>query len=259
MMFCLNNIFKINIYSSFKNKNYQDDFFYNGQLDFKKKGIVGPYVSQNCLDKPEIKNLEVIEPTDLENMHNNQNNNEGTRNVHVRFKDDPTNNNKGYIDLNTSRDMNENPASLRNLKDAFNNFSNRRPSNRDNKSYNLPILPQTSNDQNDNNVYSITKSYNQNDDYNDQQQQQFQQQQPRQSFENLYSQVRVQPNRINDNYIPQNNMYGNDAVVNNEMINPNMNDDYNNQQPVYMNTSYDDYNQQQSNSQRTNSKSNRLI
>ncbi len=222
---------------------------------------MGPYVSQNCLDKPEIKNLEVIEPSDLENMHNNQNNNEGSKNVHVRFKDDPTNN-KGYIDLNTSRDINENPASLRNLKDAFNNFSNRRPSKRDNKSSNLPVLPMTNNnDQDDNNVYSITKSYNQNDDYNDQLQQQFQQQQqPRQSFENLYSQVRVQPNRNanNDNYLPQNNnMYGNE--VNNEMVNPNVNDDYYNQQPVYMNTSYDDYNQQQSNSQRTNSKSNRLI
>ena len=69
-------------------------------MDFKKKGIVGPYVSQNCLDKPEIKNLEVIEPSDLENIHNNQNINEGGKNV--RFKDDPTNNNKGYIDLNTS-------------------------------------------------------------------------------------------------------------------------------------------------------------
>ena len=200
-------------------------------------------------------------------MHNNQNINEGGKNV--RFKDDPTNNNKGYIDLNTSRDMNENPASLRNLKDAFNNFSNRRPSKRDyNKSSNLPVLPlsnnNNNNDQDDNNVYSITKSYNQNDDYNDQQQQyqpqQQQQQQPRQSFENLYSQVRVQPNRSgnNDNYQPQANMYGND-IVNNDMVNPNMNDDYNNQQPVYMNTSYDDYNQQQSNSQRTNSKSNRLI
>lgn len=256
----------------FKNKRYSDnDYFYNSQIDFKKKGIVGPYISENCLDKPWIKNIEVIEPTDLENMNN-------TDNKIVRFKDDP--NNKSYIDLNTSRDLNEttnqqqqqpvtHPTSLRNLKEAFNNFS-KRPSKREEKTVgsNLPVIPINSEQayqDNDNNVYSISKSFNnQNSD-------DAPLQQPRQSFENLYSQVRVQPNNrnaYNEDYLP-NTYQPSYNTSNNNNANASINED--NQQPVYMNTSFDDYNtmattiiqpsksSSKSSSQRTNSKSNRLI
>ncbi len=210
---------------------------------------MGPYVSQNCLDKPEIKNLEVIEPSDLENANAGENN----RNVHVRFKDESNNfklDNKSYIDLNTSNENNNvaNPASLRNLKDAFNNFSRKPSSKRDNGSQransNLPVIPINANnanyDQDGENVYSISKSFNNQQPYAETESNpNFAAPQPRQSFENLYSQVKVQhPNTRNENQAS--NSYNND------------NGD---QQPVYMNTSFDDQQSQRSNL----SRSNRLI
>lgn len=213
---------------------------YRNPIEYKKKGILGPYVENNTLDRSINKNT--IGSPQLET----------DKNIHVRFKDDHSNSDNNYFqadlsNANKSEDFSN--ANLRNLKENLANFNKKQTTVKDNK--NLPVIAlgadlNTSVNSNNNaysstdnskrydlnenrgNIYSIPDTIIPQTKYSDrsnrsiQQPFQLQQQPAQESFENLYSQV-APNNKVRSSYIIRD-------------VPQNLN--YDDSQPVYMNTSY---------------------
>ena len=213
---------------------------YRNPIEYKKKGILGPYVENNTLERSINKNA--LGSPQLET----------DKNIHVRFKDDQSNSDNNYVQAdstNANKSEEFGNASLRNLKENMANFNKKQTTIKDNK--NLPVIAlgtdlNTSINSNNNayssadnsrrydlnenrgNIYSIPDTIIPQTKYSDrsnrsiQQPFQLQQQPAQESFENLYSQV-APNNKVRSSYIirdvPENLSY----------------DD---SQPVYMNTSY---------------------
>jgi hypothetical protein len=213
---------------------------YRNPIEYKKKGILGPYVENNTLERSINKN--VIGSPQIES----------DKNTHVRFKDDQTNSDNNYFQTdasNPNKSEDYGNANLRNLKENLANFNKKQTSSKDAK--NLPVIALGADlntsvnsnniayssaknsskfDMNENrgNIYSIPDTIMPQTKYSDRSnrsiQQPFQLQEPpaQESFENLYSQV-APNNKVRNSYIIRD-------------VPENLN--YDDSQPVYMNTSY---------------------